>query len=78
MTVPSMDTLLEEMHGACWFTKSDLAHGYHQVHMRKVRLVEDQLPIPAGAVREFEWKVMPFCIHGSSSILMRIMNDAKL
>ncbi len=64
---------MDETRGACWFTKFDLAQGYHQVRLRETDWCKTSFRSQLG---QFEWKVMPFGLQGSSSILMRVMNAA--
>ena len=61
--LPHIDALLDETCSSCWFTKFDLAQGYHQVRLREV---QDQLSLPAGPVREEDDAARPArCVVGS-------------
>ena len=71
--LPHIDSLLDETRGAKWFTKFDLAQGYHQVRLREADWWKTSFRSQLG---QFEWKVMPFGLQGSSSVLMRVMNAA--
>ena len=68
-----IEALLDETRGACWFTKFDLAQGYHQVRRREADLRKTSFRCHLG---QFEWKLIPFGLQGSSSILIRVMNAA--
>ena len=68
-----MNALLDETRGACWFTKFDLAQGHHQVRLREADWWNTSFLSQLG---QFEWKVMPFGLQGSSAVLMRVMNAA--
>jgi len=71
--LPHIDALLDETRGAQWFTKFDLAQGYHQVRIREADWWKTSFRSQLG---QFEWKVMPFGLQGASSVLMRVMNSA--
>jgi len=71
--LPHIDALLDETRGAQWFTKFDLAQGYHQVRIREADWWKTSFRSQLG---QFEWRVMPFGVQGASSVLMRVMNSA--
>ena len=51
----------------------DLAQGYHQVRLREADWWKTSFRSQLG---QFGWKFMPFGLQGSSSVLVRAMNDA--
>ncbi|WVZ96249.1 hypothetical protein U9M48_041913 [Paspalum notatum var. saurae] len=56
-----VNELLDELHGACFFTKLDLYSGYHQVHM--------------NVDGHFEFLVMPFGLMNAPATFKSLMND---
>ena len=71
--LPHIDALLDGTRGSCFFTKLDLASSYHQLRVRDSDRWKTSFRSQLG---QFEWNVVPFGLQGSSSLLMRVMNQA--